>query len=171
MSPEPDQRARAGVAAHRQRPGAGAAAGLRHVLQRGPEPVVPLPVKRLAGTGKGHWCAARGLVGRVLACVALPWGVMAQGVSFGGPASLLEAPPGLTAVSPTPALPEVPAWPLAQAPANGSVPEVRGTWLTTTANDALATPQRTAQTMRRLREIGLNTVMFVFIKSVRRSEA
>lgn len=98
-------------------------------------------------------------MGRVLACVALPWGVMAQGVSFGGPASLLvQAPPGLTAASPRPALPEVPAWPLAQAPANGSVPEVRGTWLTTTANDALATPQRTAQTMRRLREIGLNTV-------------
>lgn len=39
-----------------------------------------------------------------------------------------------------------------------SVAEVRGTWLTTTANDALATPERTAQTMRRLREIGLNTV-------------
>src|SRR5436190_22125253 len=37
-------------------------------------------------------------------------------------------------------------------------PEVRGTWLTTTANDALATPARTAETMRRLREIGLNTV-------------
>jgi len=36
--------------------------------------------------------------------------------------------------------------------------EVRGTWLTTTANDALATPAHTAETMRRLREIGLNTV-------------
>jgi uncharacterized lipoprotein YddW (UPF0748 family) len=36
--------------------------------------------------------------------------------------------------------------------------EVRGTWLTTTANDAIATPQKTAATMRRLREIGLNTV-------------
>src|SRR5690349_15176261 len=36
--------------------------------------------------------------------------------------------------------------------------EVRGTWLTTTANDALATPAQTAQTMRKLRELGLNTV-------------
>jgi uncharacterized lipoprotein YddW (UPF0748 family) len=36
--------------------------------------------------------------------------------------------------------------------------EVRGTWLTTTANDALATPEQTALTMRRLRAIGLNTV-------------
>jgi uncharacterized lipoprotein YddW (UPF0748 family) len=37
-------------------------------------------------------------------------------------------------------------------------PEVRGTWLTTTANDAISSPERTATTMRRLREIGLNTV-------------
>ncbi len=37
-------------------------------------------------------------------------------------------------------------------------PEVRGTWLTTTANDAIANPTNTAATMRRLREIGLNTV-------------
>ena len=36
--------------------------------------------------------------------------------------------------------------------------EVRGTWLTTTANSAIATPERSAETMRRLREIGLNTV-------------
>lgn len=36
--------------------------------------------------------------------------------------------------------------------------EVRGTWLTTTGNDALASPENTARTMRRLREIGLNTV-------------
>ena len=38
------------------------------------------------------------------------------------------------------------------------VPEVRATWLTTTANDAIATPQKTTETMRRLRAIGLNTV-------------
>src|SRR5213593_1916288 len=38
------------------------------------------------------------------------------------------------------------------------LPEVRGTWLTTTANDALATPAQIAATMKRLREIGLNTV-------------
>ena len=37
-------------------------------------------------------------------------------------------------------------------------PEVRGTWLTTTANDAIASPAKTAATMTRLREIGLNTV-------------
>jgi uncharacterized lipoprotein YddW (UPF0748 family) len=36
--------------------------------------------------------------------------------------------------------------------------EVRGTWLTTTANSAIASPANTATTMRRLREIGLNTV-------------
>jgi uncharacterized lipoprotein YddW (UPF0748 family) len=36
--------------------------------------------------------------------------------------------------------------------------EVRGTWITTTANDAIATPERTAETMKRLREIGINTV-------------
>jgi uncharacterized lipoprotein YddW (UPF0748 family) len=37
-------------------------------------------------------------------------------------------------------------------------PELRGTWITTTANDAISTPQKTEETMRRLREIGLNTV-------------
>ena len=39
-----------------------------------------------------------------------------------------------------------------------AVPEVRGTWLTTTANDAIATPANTARTMQRLAGIGLNTV-------------
>lgn len=44
--------------------------------------------------------------------------------------------------------------------ASGGQPEaeVRGTWLTTTANTHIATPGDTARTMRRLREIGLNTV-------------
>jgi len=42
--------------------------------------------------------------------------------------------------------------------ARGAEPEVRGTWLTTTANDAISSPQKTAATMKRLREIGLNTV-------------
>jgi uncharacterized lipoprotein YddW (UPF0748 family) len=37
-------------------------------------------------------------------------------------------------------------------------PEVRGTWLTTTANTHIASPEHTAESMRRLREIGLNTV-------------
>lgn len=37
-------------------------------------------------------------------------------------------------------------------------PEVRGTWVTTTGNTAIASAQNTAETMRRLREIGLNTV-------------
>jgi uncharacterized lipoprotein YddW (UPF0748 family) len=40
----------------------------------------------------------------------------------------------------------------------GPSAEVRGTWITTTANDALATPAHTARTMQRLAEIGLNTV-------------
>ncbi|WP_428388029.1 glycoside hydrolase family 10 protein [Mucisphaera sp.] len=37
-------------------------------------------------------------------------------------------------------------------------PEVRGTWMTTTANDAIASPAKTAESMKRLRSIGLNTV-------------
>jgi uncharacterized lipoprotein YddW (UPF0748 family) len=37
-------------------------------------------------------------------------------------------------------------------------PEVRAVWLTTTANDHIATSADTARTMRRLRELGLNTV-------------
>ncbi|MES3021223.1 MAG: family 10 glycosylhydrolase [Pseudomonadota bacterium] len=36
--------------------------------------------------------------------------------------------------------------------------EVRGTWLTTTGNSALGTPADTAASMRRLKEIGMNTV-------------
>jgi uncharacterized lipoprotein YddW (UPF0748 family) len=43
-------------------------------------------------------------------------------------------------------------------PPTSPVPEVRGTWITTTANTAISTPQNTAKTMKRLREIGLNTV-------------
>lgn len=37
-------------------------------------------------------------------------------------------------------------------------PEVRGTWMTTTANTALLSPENTAESMRRLRDIGLNVV-------------
>ena len=51
-----------------------------------------------------------------------------------------------------------PSQPAAPTTSLSSRPQVRGTWLTTTANDALATPQHTARTMQRLREIGLNTV-------------
>lgn len=47
---------------------------------------------------------------------------------------------------------------VATAVAPAAPPELRGTWLTTTANDAIATPAKTAETMRRLREVGLNTV-------------
>lgn len=36
--------------------------------------------------------------------------------------------------------------------------EVRGTWVTTTGNDAIASAANTAVTMKRLRDIGLNTV-------------
>jgi uncharacterized lipoprotein YddW (UPF0748 family) len=38
------------------------------------------------------------------------------------------------------------------------IAEIRGTWVTTTGNDAIASPENTARTMKRLREIGLNTV-------------
>jgi uncharacterized lipoprotein YddW (UPF0748 family) len=47
---------------------------------------------------------------------------------------------------------------LMQSPCIAAPPELRGTWLTTTANTAIASPAQTADTMRRLREIGLNTV-------------
>ncbi len=43
------------------------------------------------------------------------------------------------------------------AQALGATPELRGTWLTTTANTAIATPTNTAATMQSLRNIGLNT--------------
>ncbi|MEO0483988.1 MAG: family 10 glycosylhydrolase [Planctomycetota bacterium] len=49
-----------------------------------------------------------------------------------------------------------PGW--AAGVADAAPPEVRGTWLTTTANTHLATPADTAETMRRLKEMGLNTV-------------
>ena len=39
-----------------------------------------------------------------------------------------------------------------------SIKEVRGTWVTTTANTAIATPANTAATMKKLADIGLNTV-------------
>jgi uncharacterized lipoprotein YddW (UPF0748 family) len=42
--------------------------------------------------------------------------------------------------------------------AHAATPELRGTWLTTTANTAIATPANTASTMQRLRAIGLNSV-------------
>lgn len=45
-----------------------------------------------------------------------------------------------------------------ERPKEQAAAEVRGTWLTTTANDALASPAHTARTMQRLREIGLNRV-------------
>ncbi|TVR50051.1 MAG: hypothetical protein EA425_10685 [Puniceicoccaceae bacterium] len=44
------------------------------------------------------------------------------------------------------------------SPAPSAAPEVRGTWMTTTANQALADPANIEASMRRLREIGLNTV-------------
>jgi uncharacterized lipoprotein YddW (UPF0748 family) len=44
------------------------------------------------------------------------------------------------------------------APDRTADPEVRGTWMTTTANDAISTPQKTAESMKRLRDMGLNTV-------------
>ncbi|MEM9082701.1 MAG: family 10 glycosylhydrolase [Planctomycetota bacterium] len=47
---------------------------------------------------------------------------------------------------------------ISAASCHAADPEVRGTWLTTTANNHIATPQDTAETMHRLSEIGLNTV-------------
>lgn len=47
---------------------------------------------------------------------------------------------------------------LTTPPSFGAVREVRGTWLTTTANNAIATPQNTQKSMRQLKEIGINTV-------------
>jgi uncharacterized lipoprotein YddW (UPF0748 family) len=46
----------------------------------------------------------------------------------------------------------------AEGAAYAAPPEVRGVWLTTTANDHIGSPARTAETMDRLSEIGLNTV-------------
>jgi uncharacterized lipoprotein YddW (UPF0748 family) len=40
----------------------------------------------------------------------------------------------------------------------GNVAEVRGTWITTTANEAIASPEHSARTMKQLADIGLNTV-------------
>ena len=42
--------------------------------------------------------------------------------------------------------------------AHGATTEVRGTWLTTTANTAIATPADTEASMRKLKDIGINTV-------------
>jgi uncharacterized lipoprotein YddW (UPF0748 family) len=36
--------------------------------------------------------------------------------------------------------------------------ELRGTWMTTTANDAISSPQKTAESMRALADMGFNTV-------------
>lgn len=49
---------------------------------------------------------------------------------------------------------------LAWLPARGiaAPAEVRGTWLTTTANEAISSPTNTAASMRKLCDIGLNTV-------------
>ena len=50
--------------------------------------------------------------------------------------------------------------PAAAAPAviPSAKPEVRGTWVTTTGNEAIANASNTAASMKQLREIGLNTV-------------
>ena len=46
----------------------------------------------------------------------------------------------------------------ATSPAPGDPLETRGTWITTTANDAISTPATTAETMKRLADMGFNTV-------------
>ena len=60
---------------------------------------------------------------------------------------LFLVPSGCATIIPPPTL-----------PGTARTTEVRGTWITTTANDAISTPANTASTMQRLREIGLNTV-------------
>ena len=50
------------------------------------------------------------------------------------------------------------AFSLAASIVHAAPPELRGTWVTTTANDAIATPAKTEATMERLADIGLNTV-------------
>jgi uncharacterized lipoprotein YddW (UPF0748 family) len=65
------------------------------------------------------------------------------GLSAFSSSSLLAADPAPAAPAATPAT---------------AAPEVRGTWLTTTANNAISNPATTADTMRELRDIGLNTV-------------
>ncbi|MEY2731055.1 MAG: hypothetical protein RL584_2181 [Pseudomonadota bacterium] len=66
----------------------------------------------------------------------------------------------LVALGPVPSHAQVPASRATISPSAepNSRAQVRGTWLTTTANDALASPEHTGRTMQRLREIGLNTV-------------
>lgn len=66
----------------------------------------------------------------------------------------------LVALGPVPSQAQVPASRATISPSAEPISraQVRGTWLTTTANDALASPEHTARTMQRLREIGLNTV-------------
>ncbi len=69
--------------------------------------------------------------------------------------SLLTLLAGACAAQPTAAAPPASA---EGKPAPQNRPEVRGTWVTTTANDAISSPANTAKTMQALREIGLNTV-------------
>ena len=80
----------------------------------------------------------------------------ALGLAAGRPLPALGAAFGLGAA--TSAHPSAMAGPTDGTPRGEVRGEVRGTWLTTTANQALATPGDTESTMRRLRRIGLNTV-------------
>ncbi|GAB4109248.1 MAG: hypothetical protein Kow00105_17820 [Phycisphaeraceae bacterium] len=49
-------------------------------------------------------------------------------------------------------------WTFGFSPLFAAAPEVRGTWLTTTGPDHIASGNNTADTMNRLRSVGLNTV-------------
>jgi uncharacterized lipoprotein YddW (UPF0748 family) len=82
----------------------------------------------------------RRLLQQALAATAAPW----------------LAPAARAAAAPA-GQPQAPAV-TANAPPAPVRQEVRATWLTTTANTALASPAATGATMRALREIGLNTV-------------
>lgn len=108
-------------------------------------------------------------VAALVAALATAFIVLAQPAPPEAPKPAEPATPTTGTPAPTetpaPAAPAAPADPQSTPPppppppsAPLAPPEVRGTWLTTTANDALSTPAKTADTMRRLRAIGLNTV-------------
>ncbi|MBL8518619.1 MAG: family 10 glycosylhydrolase [Betaproteobacteria bacterium] len=77
--------------------------------------------------------------------IKLAWALCASALALSGCAAMKAADE------------PVPLTGLADARGAGKA-EVRGTWITTTANAALSTPESTAHTMRTLRAIGLNTV-------------
>ncbi|MDX2148685.1 MAG: family 10 glycosylhydrolase [Planctomycetota bacterium] len=93
-----------------------------------------------------NWRRVFGLQGLVRAFALLAL-ASATANALGQPAPIQPVP--------TQPAPTQPARPL---PLRDEANELRGTWITTTANDHIASPAKTASTMRRLRDVGLNTV-------------